>query len=43
MDVFHPVEVIETHRFLKRVLAKPDQLQAHIRQYVFFIFVSSLS
>ncbi|OJA19251.1 hypothetical protein AZE42_05985 [Rhizopogon vesiculosus] len=31
VDIFHPVEEIETHRFLKRVLAKPDQLQAHVR------------
>ncbi|KAG1889792.1 cytochrome P450 [Suillus fuscotomentosus] len=29
--VYHPIEEMETHRFLKRVLAKPDQLQAHIR------------
>ncbi|KAG0702309.1 cytochrome P450 [Suillus ampliporus] len=31
LDTYHPIEEIETHRFLKRVLAKPDQLQAHIR------------
>lgn len=29
--VYHPIEEAETRRFLKRVLAKPDQLQAHIR------------
>lgn len=29
--VYHPTEEMETRRFLKRVLAKPDQLQAHIR------------
>ncbi|KAG1815026.1 cytochrome P450 [Suillus subaureus] len=33
--VYHPIEEMETRRFLKRVLAKPDRLQAHIRQYVF--------
>ncbi|KAG1752629.1 cytochrome P450 [Suillus paluster] len=31
MDIYHQTEEIETHRFLKRVLANPDQLQAHIR------------
>ncbi|KAG2156217.1 cytochrome P450 [Suillus clintonianus] len=31
IDTYHPIEEIETHRFLKRVLAKPDQLQAHVR------------
>ncbi|KAG2156216.1 cytochrome P450 [Suillus clintonianus] len=31
IDIYHPIEEIETHRFLKRVLAKPDQLQAHVR------------
>ncbi|KAG0702312.1 cytochrome P450 [Suillus ampliporus] len=31
LDIYNPVEEVETHRFLKRVLAKPDQLQAHIR------------
>ncbi|KAG0699228.1 cytochrome P450 [Suillus ampliporus] len=30
--VYDPVEEIETHRFLKSVLAKPDQLRAHIRR-----------
>lgn len=29
--VYHPIEETETRRFLKRALAKPDQLQAHIR------------
>ncbi|KAG1854759.1 cytochrome P450 [Suillus tomentosus] len=28
----HPIEEIETRRFLKRVFTKPDQLQEHIRQ-----------
>jgi hypothetical protein len=31
------IEEAETRRFLKRVLAKPDQLQEHVRQYVLFI------
>ncbi|KAG1727505.1 cytochrome P450 [Suillus lakei] len=31
LDVYLPVEEIETRRFLKRVLAKPEQLQTHIR------------
>jgi hypothetical protein len=34
MGVYNQVEEIETHRFLKRLLTTPDQLQAHIRQYV---------
>ncbi|KAG0700053.1 cytochrome P450 [Suillus ampliporus] len=33
-SVYDQVEEIETHRFLKSVLAKPDQLQAHIRRTV---------
>ncbi|KAG0702310.1 cytochrome P450 [Suillus ampliporus] len=31
LDIFKPIEELETHRFLKRVLANPDQLQAHVR------------
>ncbi|KAG0702303.1 cytochrome P450 [Suillus ampliporus] len=31
LDICKPIEELETHRFLKRVLAKPDQLQAHVR------------
>ncbi|KAG1731607.1 cytochrome P450 [Suillus paluster] len=31
LAVYNPIEEIETHRFLKCVLAKPDQLQGHIR------------
>jgi hypothetical protein len=34
LEVYHPIEEIETHRFLKRVFSKPEQLQAHVRQYV---------
>jgi hypothetical protein len=34
LDVYHPIEEIETRRFLKRVFSNPDQLQAHVRQYV---------
>ncbi|KAG2108532.1 cytochrome P450 [Suillus discolor] len=29
--IYNQVGEVETHRFLKRVLAKPDQLQAHVR------------
>ncbi|KAG0705558.1 cytochrome P450 [Suillus ampliporus] len=31
LDMNHSIEELETHRFLKRALAKPDQLQAHVR------------
>ncbi|KAG1855191.1 cytochrome P450 [Suillus subalutaceus] len=31
VDVYNEIEEVETHRFLKRVLAKPDQLQEHVR------------
>ncbi|KAG1753720.1 cytochrome P450 [Suillus paluster] len=31
LNIYHPIEEVETHRFLKRVLGNPDQLQAHIR------------
>jgi cytochrome P450 len=31
LDVYHPIEEIETRRFLKRVFSNPDQLQAHVR------------
>jgi len=33
MKVYHPMQEIETRRFLKRVLAKPDELMKHVRQY----------
>jgi hypothetical protein len=29
---FHPIEELETHRFLKSVLKNPEGLVAHIRQ-----------
>ncbi|KAG1876595.1 cytochrome P450 [Suillus subalutaceus] len=29
--VYHPIEEIETRRFLKRVFSNPEQLQAHVR------------
>ena len=32
MKKFHPVEELETRRFLKRVLATPDDLEGHIRK-----------
>ncbi|KAG1800168.1 cytochrome P450 [Suillus subaureus] len=31
VNVYNVVEEVETRRFLKRVLAKPDQLQEHVR------------
>jgi cytochrome P450 len=31
LEVYYPIEEIETHRFLKRVFSKPEQLQAHVR------------
>ncbi|KAG2121265.1 cytochrome P450 [Suillus clintonianus] len=31
VDIYNPIEEIETRRFLKRVLMTPDQLQAHVR------------
>jgi cytochrome P450 len=31
VDVYNEIEEVETHRFLKRVLAKPDQLQEHVQ------------
>ncbi|KAG2040709.1 cytochrome P450 [Suillus americanus] len=31
LDVYHPIEEIETRRFLKRVFSNPEQLQAHVR------------
>jgi hypothetical protein len=37
VDVYNEIGEAENHRFLKRVLAKPDQLQEHVRQYVLFI------
>ncbi|KAG1872931.1 cytochrome P450 [Suillus subalutaceus] len=31
LDVYHPIEEIETRRFLKRVFSNPEQLQTHVR------------
>ncbi|KAG1819138.1 cytochrome P450 [Suillus subaureus] len=31
LDVYYPIEEIETRRFLKRVFLNPEQLQAHVR------------
>jgi len=31
LHLYHPFLGIETHRFLKCVLAKPDQLQSHVK------------
>ena len=33
MSIYNPVEEIESHRFLKRVLVDPAELMKHIRQY----------
>ncbi|THH18030.1 hypothetical protein EW146_g2895 [Bondarzewia mesenterica] len=32
MERFHPIEELETHRFLRRILEKPDELPEHIRK-----------
>lgn len=42
-SVYNEIEEAETHQFLKRVLAKPDRLQEHVRQYVSFIFAMTLT
>jgi hypothetical protein len=34
LNAYHLIEEIETRRFLKRVFSNPEQLQAHIQQYV---------
>jgi len=31
LEVYHPIEEIETRRFLKRVSLNPEQLRAHVR------------
>jgi hypothetical protein len=36
MAKFEPLEELETHRFLQRLAATPDDLQAHVRKFVFF-------
>lgn len=35
---FYPGSELETRKFLRRILAKPDDLSAHIRKYVQFSF-----
>lgn len=32
MSNFHHIEEMETHRFLKRILAKPEEVAAHVRK-----------
>jgi hypothetical protein len=32
VKAYHPIEEIEAHRFLKRVLANPKGLRGHVRQ-----------
>ncbi len=39
MQSFLPMVEFETHRFLKRISAKPEELSAHIRKYVAFTFL----
>ena len=34
MSNFHHIEELETHRLLKRILAKPEEVAAHVRKYV---------
>lgn len=43
VGIYSRIEEVETCPFLKRVLTKPGQLQAHIRQYVLFVFASTRS
>jgi hypothetical protein len=31
---FYPGQELETRKFLRRILAKPDDLSAHVRKYV---------
>ncbi len=35
---FYPGQELETRKFLRRILAKPDDLSAHVRKYVQFSF-----
>jgi hypothetical protein len=37
MKQFLPAEELETRRFLRRILAKPEELSAHVRLYVAII------
>jgi len=39
----HLVEEIETRRFLKRVLAKPEELMEHVRQYGYLSHIDPVS
>jgi hypothetical protein len=43
VGIYNQIEEVETRRFLKRVLTKPGQLQAHIRRYVLFVLVLTRS
>jgi len=36
------IEEIETRRFLKRVLAKPEELMEHVRQYGYLSHIDSV-
>jgi len=39
IEAYHDLESVEIHKFLKRVLADPEQLVAHIRMYVGYFIV----
>jgi hypothetical protein len=43
VGIYNEIGEAKTHQFLKCVLAKPDQLQGHVRQYVSFIFAMTLT
>jgi hypothetical protein len=34
MSQFHPIVEAETHKFLKRILSTPEDLEKHVRQCV---------
>ncbi len=38
MKQYHPPQELETRRFLRRVLSKPEELAAHVRKYVTMFF-----
>jgi len=40
MKQFFPQEELESRRFLRRILATPEDLSAHVRQYVLIILLN---
>lgn len=42
MKQYHPPQELETRRFLRRVLSKPEELAAHVRKYVTIFFLAKL-